>query len=600
MQRAAIYARYSSELQSIRSIDDQVELCKTYCGREGYAPVLFFSDRALPGLTTAGRAGLDGLLDAAARGSFDLVVVEALDRISRDMADLATIYKMLRFAGSKLVAVHDGVADEVAIGVRGLVGALYLTGLAHKTRRGLAGKLKQGMRAGGLPYGYRPILGRPGEHEIHETAAVVVRQIFESYANGLNPRIIVSQLNEQGIEPNRGRVWNASTLNGSSKRASGMLSNEIYRGEIVWNKVGKIKNPATGKRVPRINPPEVWHRVDAPHLRIVDEALWRRVTDRREGRRAGPRERHLRGPQRLLSGLLKCSVCGSSMVSAGSDHGRPVAACPRYRESGDCANRRKIYLDTIEESVLAGLRDHLRDPAKITGAVREYHAERRRLAADAARDRASLERKRDDVRKQIDRLVNALADGTLPASAIGRKLGELEAEDADLLQRMAVDAQNVVTMHPAAVTRYMEKVEHLASALASGADREAIEIVRALVDHFTVYPREKCSPVSFDIVGKLAALLDPSVGTLVPRGSMVTSRVALLSHWYSSGCLSRLLPLWSSMCHHPPEGPIGGRHSSVRGTRWAEGPSKSLVARFQRERHHARSPNTNNGFTPRT
>jgi site-specific DNA recombinase len=37
------------------------------------------------------------------------------------MADLATIYKMLRFAGIQLIAVHDGKADEIAIGVRGLL-----------------------------------------------------------------------------------------------------------------------------------------------------------------------------------------------------------------------------------------------------------------------------------------------------------------------------------------------------------------------------------------------------------------------------------------------------------------------------------------------
>ena len=69
------------------------------------------------------------MMTAAAARAFDVVVVEALDRVSRDMADLATIFKLLRFAGISLVAVHDGIADEVAIGVRGLVGALYLSDL---------------------------------------------------------------------------------------------------------------------------------------------------------------------------------------------------------------------------------------------------------------------------------------------------------------------------------------------------------------------------------------------------------------------------------------------------------------------------------------
>src|ERR1700753_3922544 len=107
MKRAAIYARFSSELQNVRSIDDQVDLCRAYCVRENLACVDVFSDRAMSGASTAGRFGPDRLMKAAADQKFDVVVVEALDRLSRDMADLATIYKLLRFAGITLIAVHD-------------------------------------------------------------------------------------------------------------------------------------------------------------------------------------------------------------------------------------------------------------------------------------------------------------------------------------------------------------------------------------------------------------------------------------------------------------------------------------------------------------
>ena len=521
MIRAAIYARFSSELQNARSIDDQVELCRSYCGREGYAPVAVFSDRAMSGATTVGRAGLDGLLAGAAKQQFSVVVVEALDRLSRDMADLATIYKMLRFAGVQLIAVHDGKADEVAIGVRGLVGALYLTDLAHKTRRGLAGKLKQGMRDGGLPYGYRPILGRPGEHEIYEPEAAVVREVFKRYVGGDTPREIAAHLNRQGVAPVRGRAWNASTINGSTKRASGMLSNEVYAGRIVWNRVGKVKNPMTGKRVPRINDRAEWHRVEAPHLRIVDESVFQAVAARQEDRRNGPQSRATPGPKRMLSGLLRCACCGSGIVSAGSDHGRPVAQCTRVRESGDCTNRRKVYLDTIEEAVVTGLRDYLRHPKVIKDAVREYHVERRRLAVESAQERGAVERRLAEVERQMGRLVDALASGALPVAAVGPKLTELEEEKRAVADKLAaMETEEVVAMHPKAVETYLAAIDRLAGSLASGADKEALAIVRELVDHITVHPREKGAPVVFDIAGRLAALLKPSVGSLVPRGGI--------------------------------------------------------------------------------
>ena len=50
-----------------------------------------------------------------------------------------------------------------------------------------------------------------------------------------------------------------------------MICNEIYRGVIIWNRVGKIRNPQTGRKVPRVNPRSEWHRTEAPHLRIVPE-----------------------------------------------------------------------------------------------------------------------------------------------------------------------------------------------------------------------------------------------------------------------------------------------------------------------------------------
>ena len=521
MRRAAIYARFSSELQSARSIDDQVDLCRAHCAREGLIVGDVFADRALSGATTAGRHGLDSLLKAAAEGRTDIVVVEALDRLSRDMADLATIYKLLRFAGVTLIAVHDGAADEIAIGVRGLVGALYLTDLAHKTRRGLAGKVKQGMRAGGLPYGYRPIAGRPGEHEIFEPEAAVVRQIFDMYAGGATPRQIACRLNEERVAPVRGRAWNASTINGSTKRASGMLANEVYVGRIVWNRVGKIKNPTTGKKVPRINKREEWHRTEAPQLRIVDETTWTAVEARLEERRCGPRASVVTNKTRLLSGLLKCAVCGCSIVSAGSDHGRPVAQCTRVRESGDCTNRRRIYLDTIETAVVDGLRERLQDEAVLGEAVREYHAERQRLAAASARGRIEAERRLDELRRQIERLVDAIANGTATA-AVGRRLRELETQEAELAAEIEVlrAETDVVTMHPKAIEAYLAEIGHLSAAVRNHEHAEALAIVRRLVDHIVVYPREKGDPVMFDIAGRLAALIDPSVGPLVPRGGI--------------------------------------------------------------------------------
>jgi hypothetical protein len=401
----------------------------------------------------------------------------------------------MQFAGVDLIAVNDGAADQIKIGVRGIVSALYLTDLRNKTRRGLEGKLRSGMRAGGLPFGYRPITGRPGEHEIYEPEAEIVRRIFQEYAAGFTPRRIAYSLNQDSVAPVRGGAWNASTINGSVKRGTGILANEIYNGEIVWNKVGKIKNPATGKRVPRINPRSEWRHVDAPHLRIVDKNLFEAVQAERERRTNGPHVQR-RGPQRLFSGLLKCSCCGSSIVACGTGRGgKRRGMCTRARESGSCQNKRFVYLDVIEEAVISGLIDQLMHPDIIAEAVREYHAEMRRLQGERARSRNADERKLAELQRSVERLIDLVASGTVPGSAVARRIAEAEAEANDLQNRLVATAPpEVISLHPKALDYYLKAVTMLSETLSARQDDEAMKLIRELVDSIVIYPRDAREP----------------------------------------------------------------------------------------------------------
>jgi len=95
--RAVVYARYSTELQSDTSVDDQVRLCRDFIHRQGWLPLHVYSDRAMSG-ASALRPGNQRLLEDARAGRFDFVVAEALDRLTRDQADTATLYKQPRLS----------------------------------------------------------------------------------------------------------------------------------------------------------------------------------------------------------------------------------------------------------------------------------------------------------------------------------------------------------------------------------------------------------------------------------------------------------------------------------------------------------------------
>ena len=85
MKKAVIYARFSTDLQNERSIGDQVALCRNYAVREGMNVTEVYEDRARSGGSILGRDGLLWLMDRARDRSFEVIVVEALDRLSRDM-----------------------------------------------------------------------------------------------------------------------------------------------------------------------------------------------------------------------------------------------------------------------------------------------------------------------------------------------------------------------------------------------------------------------------------------------------------------------------------------------------------------------------------
>jgi hypothetical protein len=90
------------------------------------------------------------LMDGARTRAFDVVVVEARDRLSRDMEDLAGIHKRLSFLGIEIDAVHDGTADSILVGIRGLVGQTLCEDGAKKVRRGMAGVVRVAALAASL------------------------------------------------------------------------------------------------------------------------------------------------------------------------------------------------------------------------------------------------------------------------------------------------------------------------------------------------------------------------------------------------------------------------------------------------------------------
>ncbi|TPI29736.1 recombinase family protein, partial [Mesorhizobium sp. B3-1-9] len=142
MTRVALYARYSSDSQRDASIEDQLRLCREQAAREGWSVAGIYDDAAISGASTLLRPGIQQMIRDAQRGRFEVVLAEALDRISRDQADVATLFKHLKFAGVAIVTLTEGEISELHVGLKGTMNALFLKDLALKTHRGLRGRVE--------------------------------------------------------------------------------------------------------------------------------------------------------------------------------------------------------------------------------------------------------------------------------------------------------------------------------------------------------------------------------------------------------------------------------------------------------------------------
>ena len=543
MARVVLYARYSDDNQSVTSIEDQFRICREHAAREKWAVVDSYQDAAISGASVILRPGVQALLQDAQRGTFDIVLAEALDRVSRDQADVATLFKHLRFAGVQIVTLAEGEVSELHVGLKGTMNALFLKDLAAKTHRGLRGRVEKGKAGGGLCYGYDVVKrtdseGEPvrGERKINEAEAVVIRRILQQFAAGQSPRSIATDLNKDGIPGPFGHTWGDTTIRGHACRGNGIVNNELYAGVLVWNRQRFIKDPNTGKRVSRPNPEANWTRTEVPELRIVDDELWRRVKLRQvelakqfeattKGVRAArAQQMHaLRRPAFLLSGLLTCGCCGGKYGIVVNDR----YGCLNHFRKGVCDNGRTVRRDAIEHRVLSGLTDKLVSPEAVATAVRAYAEEINRRnherRAEAEVDRRALEK----IERGIKGIMVAIEDGMYQPTMKAR-MDELERQKASIEARLAEAPGDVPDVHPNIAELYRTKVIRLAETLsepeANGAAREDI---RSLVGEVVLTPGEKRGEINAILRGELMAILDLASGReRPPRTEVITNALA--------------------------------------------------------------------------
>ena len=362
----AIYARYSSDLQNDRSIEDQIEVCKKLIKQRGFqesgATIRMYVDRALSGAYMSKRIEMLRLGNEIEEGQVTIVVTEGLDRLSRDQEDIARFYKIADYHGVPIHTCLEGLISKINIGMNGTMSALQLDQLAERARRGQAGNVRAGKVAGGLPYGYNVrYLNDNGTYEtglreINPDEAKIVERIYTEFIAGKLYTEITKGLNIDRIPSPRGGLWTCSTISGHYGRGNGILQNPIYKGIMIWNRHNFKRHPQTGVRHVRANDESDWVVNSNQELRIISDASWERVQKIIKERRSKKTPSSTTATRQKYPDIgirIICGRCGTRMNHHSSIH----LICGQWKRNRTCSQSKAINTQKLVEA----LYDHLNE-----------------------------------------------------------------------------------------------------------------------------------------------------------------------------------------------------------------------------------------------
>jgi DNA invertase Pin-like site-specific DNA recombinase len=487
--RVAVYARYSSDMQNPVSIERQTRTCQQFAEQQGWGRVPeahVFADEAVSGSRSDRTAYQDLLATIAGsdgRPPFDIVLVEDLSRLTRDMQEATRLVKMAPIWGARVIGVSDGVdtarkGTKLLTYMKAAMAEGFLDELKDRIRGGLRERFLKGYHAGGTVFGFstEPILdpaggkdrfGNPrimGHRILPDPAeSEVVKRIFRDAAAGLSPREIAAALTHEGtpkpcakyrFEKPDGAARQRSPWNGGTVRR--LISNPRYAGRWRWNRAASFQDPETGRHVLRTKAENEVLTQDRPELALVDKATWDKVQAHLERRQRDvlkdPETGRLRGraPGCAPSGtgygnpwhgLLFCAECGGPflliMTKAGKD-GRPIRylGCNhRHHIKGHCGNAGVVRLADLEAGLREALEGYFTDTKLAQRRMRRFldalAQERRTLT----KEEAAAERNRAEAERQIARVKCAILDGMAGPTTAGM-LTKAEADMAEAQARL--------------------------------------------------------------------------------------------------------------------------------------------------------------------
>lgn len=313
------YTRVSTTMQiDGYSLDAQKARMKAFADYNEYEIAGEYEDAGKSGKSIEGRADFNRMMDdiKSNKDGVAFVLVFKLSRFGRNAADVLSTLQIMQDFGVNLICVEDGIdsskdAGKLMISVLSAVAEIERENIRVQTMEGRIQKAREGRWNGGFaPYGYQLV---SGNLEINEEEAVAIRVIFEQYVNtDIGANGIAKYLENHGIKKMQRQNGKNPLFDAHLIRL--ILKNPVYCGKIAYGRRRTEKVHGTRNEYQLVEQ-DNYLIVDGKHDAIVSDDVWQAAQVKLLSQ-AKKYEHVNKGKEEhthLLSGIVKCPVCGAGM-----------------------------------------------------------------------------------------------------------------------------------------------------------------------------------------------------------------------------------------------------------------------------------------------
>lgn len=442
-KRVALYARVSTEEQAIQgySITAQRAAINQYCSLYNKVVVDEYVDAGISGKSIAKRPELKRMLKELTMGKFDEVVVWKLNRLSRNTKDFLEIYEALEKNNIAFISLSENFdtsnpMGKFALQMLAAVGELERNTIVENVNLGLTQRARMGLHSGGraLGYGIVPSTARPGKNDmvIIESEAIIVRKIYRLFCEGKGFYQIAEILNQEGYKTIRGNPFSLQCIRE-------IIDNPLYKGYVRYARYKKWSE----KRRKGKNPDPII--VKGIHEPIVSEELWEMAASIRRNAEIKQGHAKVNKSQNIISGILRCPVCGASMVvgwstsklKSGEKRRYRYYACANYKNKGKSyCKSNAVNADKAEQYVIDKITEFISNPKLIEDVFKKIKSRSGEEAAKTKDILAEIKTKLTDIDRRKTSIMDLYMDGMYDRDKLDQRMEELNKNEKFLLKEM--------------------------------------------------------------------------------------------------------------------------------------------------------------------